>query len=482
MPFRSKAQRRWMYANEPAMAKRWESETPKGKSLPEKVKASAIDVLTGMSGSGKSTLAKKLEHHYDYVTTTDLGHFDDKGMWVRGTPEERAAKRQAILDKVLSLHEEGKNVLVEGVPAGVHKLLGDEHLPKANVYHLPVSLEESLERVRKRALDRGSNAEADVESARSFNSDKWDEHMGLIKRYIKKDVHSGVDKLSYYAAFYDELEKIAIDAKSLGLAASRVKNVVPATGTPLDSIGAFTVPTVAHGSLRNAPAVKEMSDFQNKIIPSHIMDALKPHMESYYPKNPGQIVVPHNIGNVLHPGASPQAQGNLRDMTILHEGMERRAIPKPGSLHLSPDVLVQERNMLGSMKEPALQEARSSMEELRIPEHEILKDQFNSAFKDPRASTFLEGSEKVRPAMRRAFSQKAALLTPGQATGAMQHQGNTLGNRINRLHKKWGAGVVPGSTTSFEHPSGVTVHESALNSEELHPDIMREFLKRKGAG
>lgn len=36
MPFKSKAQRKWMHANHPEMAKRWEKETPKGK-LPQKV-------------------------------------------------------------------------------------------------------------------------------------------------------------------------------------------------------------------------------------------------------------------------------------------------------------------------------------------------------------------------------------------------------------------------------------------------------------
>ena len=36
MPFKSKAQRKWMHANKPDMAKRWEKETPKGKRLPEK--------------------------------------------------------------------------------------------------------------------------------------------------------------------------------------------------------------------------------------------------------------------------------------------------------------------------------------------------------------------------------------------------------------------------------------------------------------
>jgi hypothetical protein len=36
MPFQSKAQKGWMYANKPEMAKRWQKETPKGLPLPEK--------------------------------------------------------------------------------------------------------------------------------------------------------------------------------------------------------------------------------------------------------------------------------------------------------------------------------------------------------------------------------------------------------------------------------------------------------------
>lgn len=35
MPFESEAQRKWMYANHPEMAKRWEKDTPKGSHLPE---------------------------------------------------------------------------------------------------------------------------------------------------------------------------------------------------------------------------------------------------------------------------------------------------------------------------------------------------------------------------------------------------------------------------------------------------------------
>ncbi len=37
MPFKSIAQRKWMFANKPKMAKRWAAETPKGKKLPKKL-------------------------------------------------------------------------------------------------------------------------------------------------------------------------------------------------------------------------------------------------------------------------------------------------------------------------------------------------------------------------------------------------------------------------------------------------------------
>jgi hypothetical protein len=36
MPFKSKAQRAWMYSNFSRMAKQWTKDTPKGKSLPAK--------------------------------------------------------------------------------------------------------------------------------------------------------------------------------------------------------------------------------------------------------------------------------------------------------------------------------------------------------------------------------------------------------------------------------------------------------------
>ena len=38
MPFKSSAQRRFLYSQHPEIANRWQKETPQGKKLPEHVK------------------------------------------------------------------------------------------------------------------------------------------------------------------------------------------------------------------------------------------------------------------------------------------------------------------------------------------------------------------------------------------------------------------------------------------------------------
>jgi hypothetical protein len=84
MPFQSKAQRRWMYANHPEMAAEWSKHTPKGAKLPEKVKKAEIinalkfkfakDQLEGgladkMKDSAfpKKELAKGTKHELEHV-------------------------------------------------------------------------------------------------------------------------------------------------------------------------------------------------------------------------------------------------------------------------------------------------------------------------------------------------------------------------------------------------------------------------------
>jgi hypothetical protein len=59
MPFRSEAQRKWMYANDPAMAAEWQKKTPKGKKLPMRVekKADFVELLQAAKGLGNTKLS-----------------------------------------------------------------------------------------------------------------------------------------------------------------------------------------------------------------------------------------------------------------------------------------------------------------------------------------------------------------------------------------------------------------------------------------
>lgn len=57
MPFKSEAQRSWMYANEPETAKKWEKHTPKRSFLPEYVKEKKANILDRL----RNAIAKKKE-------------------------------------------------------------------------------------------------------------------------------------------------------------------------------------------------------------------------------------------------------------------------------------------------------------------------------------------------------------------------------------------------------------------------------------
>lgn len=52
MPFKSEAQRGYMYANHPKLAKEFQSATPKGKKLPYHVKgkSTAKGIFKGLNG------------------------------------------------------------------------------------------------------------------------------------------------------------------------------------------------------------------------------------------------------------------------------------------------------------------------------------------------------------------------------------------------------------------------------------------------
>lgn len=65
MPFKSEAQRRWMWANKPEMARQWQSETPKGSKLPERAGDGEMKKSSGLVQLLKQAIAENREFDRD---------------------------------------------------------------------------------------------------------------------------------------------------------------------------------------------------------------------------------------------------------------------------------------------------------------------------------------------------------------------------------------------------------------------------------
>src|SRR5438874_1811929 len=113
MPFASEAQRKWMHANHPEMAKEWEEHTPSDASLPEHVKQGAAEAAEAADAAPPTNATpdvtppdptanslKKILEGGDYETVPGVpvfdahDEYDDKGKLLRkfGRPElERIA-------------------------------------------------------------------------------------------------------------------------------------------------------------------------------------------------------------------------------------------------------------------------------------------------------------------------------------------------------------------------------------------------------
>lgn len=102
MPFKSQAQRRWMYANEPEMAKRWEKHTPKGKKLPEKKgdgDSADSDKQAGVLSSYRPQGLKEQMERADAFKVGFLSKVAELGM----TPSEFVGMVKSALDPISAL-------------------------------------------------------------------------------------------------------------------------------------------------------------------------------------------------------------------------------------------------------------------------------------------------------------------------------------------------------------------------------------------
>lgn len=112
---RSKAQRRWMWANDPEMAARWEKETPNGERLPEKVKHAfvkgAADALEsfGLKHAAKECRlkiprpSKKAFHGLDEAFREEAGK--NAGLMENDSPLEENAAADAPIEHLTEIFQ-----------------------------------------------------------------------------------------------------------------------------------------------------------------------------------------------------------------------------------------------------------------------------------------------------------------------------------------------------------------------------------------
>lgn len=86
MPFKSEAQRRFMYANHPEIAAEFEDKTPKGKKLPKHVKKKATENQEFRTGRPDIVCNVENAIHGGKVATTDfdLGEASEKANHATG--------------------------------------------------------------------------------------------------------------------------------------------------------------------------------------------------------------------------------------------------------------------------------------------------------------------------------------------------------------------------------------------------------------
>lgn len=84
MPFKSEAQRKWMHANKPEMAKKWEKHTPKDKKLPKKKsKSESLESRLDAVLEGRRPISSPLsdsgfDYQLDFVLA-EIGGGDSNG-------------------------------------------------------------------------------------------------------------------------------------------------------------------------------------------------------------------------------------------------------------------------------------------------------------------------------------------------------------------------------------------------------------------
>jgi hypothetical protein len=223
------------------------------------------------------------------------------------------------------------------------------------------------------------------------------------------------------------MEKWAATMSQIRAAAERIGHVVARKGSMAESFGALLVPTKRHHSQGVRHHIQAIHSAQKKMLPPGVPEFLEKKMRPLYEskKMRGKILMSKGAPQTLDPTAGKARGKNIRAVVNVHEGFERTPHPRVGSLHISPEVLAKEHNLLSRLTGKGASKVRRSMMPIRAREYAHLRSQLTSSF-GPRAKEFMGPGKKIPKAMRKALRRKNVGMSSQRARNIMASQRKTL--------------------------------------------------------
>jgi len=218
-----------------------------------------------------------------------------------------------------------------------------------------------------------------------------------------------------FDAFTDEMVKIGVSGRKLLKAYKNIgpkpfpKNNAFAKEIEKQTGGAATILT-SKKAKKHAKSVASVHKIPEKDVLKNL--PMQERLQHQAGMNSNDIFLSRNVNKTLL-GAStkkpmtPYERQLMRSAASVHESLERSTHQViPGVQHLSPIVLMKERNMLRTM--PSVGGAgnvREGLESLRKTEHGVLERQVKALFGD-KVLQYYRKTGKVPKAMQKAFARK----------------------------------------------------------------------------
>lgn len=219
MPFVSQQQRKYMYSQEPDLAKKFEKETPKGKTLPKKVKEGA-DV--GQQFDNQVGDMYAVQRPYDGCAPNKLVHKVDPLMGINGAGIDATEVHGAYLDEktAVMMAEKLCNEFTKAAVMLEKKKQQVVDRLKGAIDELEAKRSESVNMIKENPKESGAHKETIAQLATKIDDlmtklEKIENSKKEIKKdEEKKDLKEGLTKQSKLSSAEYQKEKKKKDFKA----------------------------------------------------------------------------------------------------------------------------------------------------------------------------------------------------------------------------------------------------------------------------